>query len=75
MAELTRLLEPPGYATQLEITRDAVSFAGEAPEATGLLKTLDAAAAFRASEFPHAIARGTEGASFRIRTLREGAPQ
>jgi len=75
MAELTRLLEPPGYATQLEITRDAVSFAGEAPEATGLLKTLDAAAAFRASEFSQAIARGTEGASFRIRTLREGAPQ
>jgi hypothetical protein len=74
VAELSRILGPPAWLNQLEVTRETLSLSGEAPQAAGLLKLLDESPHVRNSEFAMPISgrRGKE--TFRIRALREGAP-
>jgi Tfp pilus assembly protein PilN len=73
--ELTRLLAPPAWLSNLEMTRTAVSLTGEAEQAAGLLKTLDASPLFQNSEFSMGIARVGANELFRIRSQRESKPQ
>lgn len=71
--ELTDLLAPPAWLNSLELTRDALSLAGEIEQAAPLLKTLDESPRFRASEFTVPILRTGKAEVFRIRAAREEA--
>ncbi|MCS7316025.1 MAG: hypothetical protein RMI94_11610 [Bryobacterales bacterium] len=73
LAELTRRLEPPVWILQLEMTRESVSLAGEAEQASPLLKLLDESPMLRNSEFTMPIARVGQAEAFRIRSQREGS--
>ncbi len=75
LAELTRRLAPPAWLAQLEITREAVTLAGDAEQAAGLLKLLDESPLLRNSEFVMPIARVGQAETFRIRAAREGGPR
>ena len=71
LAELTRVLPPPIWLNNLEVTRNQVSVAGEADQATPLLKQIDASPFFEASEFTMQPLRIATGEAFRVRTMRE----
>ncbi len=73
--ELTRLLPPPAWLSSLEMTRATANLSGEAEQAAGLLKILDASPMFQNSEFTMGISRVGSAEVFRIRTQREGSPQ
>ena len=45
--ELTRLVEPPAWATNIELSRDTLRFSGEAPQATRLVNILDASPLYK----------------------------
>ncbi len=75
LKEVNRLLPPPGWVQQLQVTRDTVQVGGEAPEAEGLLKKFDESAAFRGAAFTMPLTRSANGELFRLRTQREGAAQ
>lgn len=75
LAELTRRLQPPVWISQMEMTRDALNLAGEAEQASALLKLLDESPLLRNSEFTMPIARVGNAEAFRIRSQREGGPQ
>jgi hypothetical protein len=69
--ELTRILEPPAWVNAAEITRDSIRITGEAPEAAGLLKTIDQSPLFVGSEFAAPMSRSANGEVFSIRARRE----
>ena len=69
--ELTKLLPPPIWTNLLELTRDTATISGEAEQAAGLIKVIDASPLFQNSEF-NVIARTGNNENFRIRTQREG---
>jgi hypothetical protein len=68
--ELTRMLQPPVYITNLEIHADNVVIAGEADSAAPLLKALDSSPLFRNSEFVMAVSKAGTNENFRIKTMR-----
>jgi len=68
--ELTRLLPPPIWSNNIELTRDAVTINGEAEQAAALLSVLDNSPLFRNSEFS-SLTRFGKNEIFRIRTIRE----
>jgi len=67
--ELTRLLEPPAWSNNIELARDTVRIAGEAPQTAPLLKILDASPFFEKTEIQMSAPRAT-GETFQIRTNR-----
>ena len=67
--ELSRLLPPPVWTTQLELSRDSVAVSGEADQAAPLIKVLDASPFFRNSEF-NGISKVQNAETFRLRTQR-----
>jgi hypothetical protein len=69
--EVTKILEPPAWLNGIEITRDAIRMSGEAPEAAGLLRTIDQSPLFAGSEFAAPMSRGATGEVFAIRARRE----
>jgi Tfp pilus assembly protein PilN len=69
--ELTRLLPPPIWANQVEITRETANISGEADQSAPLLQTLDGSPLFHDSEFSM-LARTGVNELFRIQTRREG---
>jgi len=71
LRELTTLLEPPAWLRNLQLTRNAVTLSGEAPEAAPLLEIIDNSPLFRNSEFTAPISKVAGGESFSIRTIRE----
>jgi hypothetical protein len=73
--EVTKLIAPPGWVSNLEITRSTVQVAGEVEGAAGLLKTFDASPLFEGSEFTMGFARVGVGEAFRLKTNREGVPK
>jgi hypothetical protein len=73
--EVNRLLPPPAWIQQLQISRDSLQVAGEAAAAEGLLKQFDEAPAFRGATFTMPLNRGQNGELFRLRVQREGAAQ
>jgi hypothetical protein len=71
--ELTRLIEPPAWTNSVDLSRDSVRIAGEAPQAAPLLKILDSSPYFENSA-PDMIQRsnsGSGGEMFMIHTSRE----
>src|SRR5207249_1241690 len=55
--ELTKLLAPPIWTNHTELTRDAVTIAGEAEQAAPLLKLVDSSPYFKESAFQIPIAK------------------
>ncbi len=70
--ELTRLLQPPVWTSNIEILPDSVLLAGEADQAAPLLKILDSSPLFQNSEFTGSVARMKDTEQFRIKTMRRG---
>ena len=69
--ELTRLLPPPVWTSNIDLMRDAVNINGEAEQAAGLLRAIDASPCFKNSE-PTVLARAGNNELFRIHSTREG---
>lgn len=67
--ELTRLLEPPAWSNNIDLARDSVRIAGEAPQTAPLLKILDASPFFEKTEIQMSAPRAS-GETFQIRTNR-----
>lgn len=77
LREATRLLPPPGWATQLDLTRTNLNLAGESPQAAELLRAFDGSPYFQNTEFTSPLSRSqTPGTDvFRLRSeRREPAP-
>jgi Tfp pilus assembly protein PilN len=70
--ELTRLLAPPAWLTELALERDNVTLAGQAEQAAPLLKLIDSSPLFQNSEFVGQIGKADKNEVFRIRAAREG---
>jgi hypothetical protein len=69
--ELTQLVSPPAWTSNIELTRDTARITGEAPQAAPLLKILDSSSLFRNSGFDmdqHSPSGTTE--VFQIHTTR-----
>jgi Tfp pilus assembly protein PilN len=49
--ELTQLVSPPAWTSNIDLTRDSARITGEAPQAAPLLKILDSSSLFRNSGF------------------------
>ncbi len=75
IAELTKILTPPTWATGMDLTRDTMRVGGETDQAAGLLKTVDASSLFKGSEFVMPIARAASGETYSISARRMGAGQ
>jgi Tfp pilus assembly protein PilN len=72
LGELTRILPPPTWVNQLEISPTQVNVSGETDQAAPLLKVIDASPLLEASEFGAPPSRGPAGTElFRIRSNRE----
>jgi Tfp pilus assembly protein PilN len=67
--ELTHLLEPPAWSNSIDLARDSVRIAGEAPQTAPLLKILDASPFFEKTEIQMSAPRAS-GETFQIRTNR-----
>jgi Tfp pilus assembly protein PilN len=67
--ELTRLLPPPVWTSQVEMNRETVNISGEAEQAAALVGVVDGSPLFHNSEMP-LIARSLSGEMFRLRTQR-----
>ena len=74
LAEVTKLIAPPGWVTNLDLDRDTIQLAGEAEPAEPLVKAFDSSRYFNRSEFTMPITRGTVGDLFRMRAVRETPP-
>lgn len=75
LKEVTKLIAPPAWLNTLELSRNTLVIAGEADQATGLLKALDSSAQFQNSEFLVPLSRMGQTEVFRIRSAREGVSQ
>jgi hypothetical protein len=72
LLELTRAVDPPGWAQQLDLLEDRIVLAGEAQGAETLLQRLEESGLFRKVEFQSPLLRGAFGGDiFRIRAERE----
>lgn len=67
--ELTRLLPPPVWTSQVDMNRETVNISGEAEQAAALVSVVDGSRLFHHSEMP-LIARSVTGEQFRLRTQR-----
>jgi len=74
LLELTRIMNPPGWVSNLELTRTGLRLSGETQAAAELLKILDNSPYFQGSEFVAGINRTTSGEGFQIRSNREEPP-
>lgn len=71
LLELTRIVNPPGWLMSLDLSRQHVAISGEAPQADGLLQTLDASPRLKDSQHQMPVARTQGLDQFRIRAMRE----
>jgi len=71
MRELTRILPPPIWLKQMQLTRTQLVLNGEAPQAAQLLELIDDSPLFRNSEFTSPISKAGGNDSFNIRVRRE----
>lgn len=72
LADLTKVLQPPAWASSLEMNRNSVVLSGQAEQAAPLLKLIDGLPQFQGSEFTVPLARADKNEIFRIRALRKG---
>jgi Tfp pilus assembly protein PilN len=70
LAEVTKLIPPPGWVANLSMDRTSINLVGEMDQAAELLKTLDNSPLFERSEFAMPITRTQTGDAFRVRTQR-----
>ena len=70
LAEVTKLIPPPGWVTNLDLDRQTVQVAGEADQAPTLIEKFDASPLFEKSQFMMPISRTPSGDLFRIRAER-----
>lgn len=75
LREVTKVIAPPAWLNTLELSRSSLVVAGEADQATGLLKALDNSPQFQGSEFLIPLSRVGNVEVFRIKAAREGAAQ
>jgi Tfp pilus assembly protein PilN len=68
--ELTRLVPPTAWTNAIDLARDNARIAGEAPQASSMLKILDSSPLFENSEFS-LITKSQNSELFQIRTTRE----
>ncbi len=73
LQELTTVLPDSAWVMQLELTPESVTLAGEAQQASDLLRLLDGSSAFAGSRFSTPLQRTADGEMFRIQTARERA--
>ena len=71
LSELTRILAPPTWVTQLEVSPTQVIVGGETDQAAALLRVIDGSPLFEKSEFTSPPSRSASGELFRIRSERE----
>jgi Tfp pilus assembly protein PilN len=71
LREATRLIPPPSWVNTLELSRNSLVVAGEADQATGLLRAIDSSPMFNNSEFLVPLNRVGNAEIFRIRASRE----
>jgi Tfp pilus assembly protein PilN len=71
LAEITKLIPPPGWVSNLEMDRQSIQIAGEADQAATLLKAFDNSPFFEKSEFTMPITKSATGEAFRIRSMRQ----
>ena len=71
--ELTKLIEPPAWTSNTQLTRDNVIINGEAPQATPLIKILDSSPFFKNSN-PELVTKAGAMEQFQIRANRGGRP-
>jgi type IV pilus assembly protein PilN len=72
LAELSRIIPPSVWTTNIDIAPDSVTLVGEADQAAPLLKILDSSPYFQKSEFSMGVMKGGQnGESFRIKTYRK----
>jgi len=69
--ELTRLIEPPAWVTNTNLSHDSVLISGEAPQAAPLLKILDSSPLFVSSTFQSQGRAQNGSESFQIRAGRK----
>ena len=73
LKEITNLLVPPAWAQSVQMSRSDLFLTGEAEQAAGLLKLLDASPLFKDSAFSQTLTRiGGGSEQFVIRAAREG---
>jgi Tfp pilus assembly protein PilN len=70
LAEVTKLIPPPGWVANLSMDRTSVNLVGEMDQAAELLKTLDNSPLFERSEFAMPITRTQNADAFRVRMQR-----
>ncbi len=75
LLELTKVIEPPGFAQQLSINGTLVNLAGEVDQAEGLLKKLEASPLLKNLEFTAPLQRNpvNQNEMFRVKAEREAA--
>ena len=72
LKSLTDLIQPPAWASSIDITRDSVRVQGEARQAASLWKIIDASGLFKSSSLDYSQPLAQGGESFLIRATREG---
>lgn len=70
--ELSRVLGPPTWLGNLQLSRTTLQIGGETDQAASLLKLLDSTKQFKHSEFTMPMTRTLGGESFSIKAAREG---
>jgi hypothetical protein len=71
LAEVTKLIPPPGWVSSLDMDRQTVQIAGEADQAPELIEKFDASPLLEKSQFMMPISRAQSGDIFRIRSERQ----
>jgi type II secretory pathway component PulL len=74
VAEITKIIPPPGFVTSMDLDRGLIQLAGEMDQAAVLLKALDESPFFERSQFTMPITRGGVGDLFRVRAERQTPP-
>ena len=74
LREITKLVPPPGWVSNLDMDRNTLQLAGEAEQAEPLLSMFDKSPLFDRTEFTMPISRAQSGESFRIKTTRVDPP-
>jgi Tfp pilus assembly protein PilN len=74
LADITRLIPPPGWVQGLEMDRATVQISGEVEQAAPLVSAFDRSPLFDKAEFTMPISRGQSGEQFRLRAQRQTPP-
>ncbi len=74
LAEITKLIPPPGWVSTLDMDRATIQIGGEADQVESLLKIIDKSPLFERSELTMPISKTATGEVFRIRAQRTVPP-